>query len=570
MREPLAPGTILGEGAFQIGEVIGQGSFSLTYSALQGVWRLPVALKEYLPEGCRRSEIQADGVEAFLQEGATLERFYHPGVVRVLGHFRANGTAYLVEELLQGVSLGVGLQHAGSMSETRMLDLASQVGQAMLLVHAAGLIHADLKPDNLFLTRQGRYVILDFGTAGSGRERRSQREVSPGYSPPEQYERVPLTPAADVYALAATLYHLATGGPPPDARARLQGAQLESLPESLHSAVAAGLHLDPTQRPASMRAFLASLGLDLSPRSTQGGLPGFEQERSQNAHTGGVYALCLNAPGGRLYSAGRDGSWRSWSWPQLEFIDSRKAHDTPVHSLALSADGAYLVSGAQDGSVRLWSAGSPQAQGFPLLEGGPAINGLAFHPSQGLVAASLINGECCLLGPSLAEPIRWSAHQGSANSLAIHPDGTLLATAGDDKAVHLWNLPTGTYAGSLLGHQSRVQGVRFMREGTGLLTCCADMTVRAWELESKQEVRCLRGHRGMIWAAQAEQDLVFTASADRCLRAFRLDGGRQLAQSEAHEQWVRCLAYDESERLLISGGGDGRICQWRLPTSSTC
>ena len=581
MREPLAPGTLL-DGQYHIGEVVGEGGFSLTYSATQGNWRLPVAIKEFFPPGCRREQHSivaqdpADfqrGVAAFLQEGSTLERFYHPGVVRVLGHFRANGTAYLVEELLQGITLGVGLEQAGSMSLNRMLDLASQVGQAMLLVHAAGLIHSDLKPDNLFLTRHGRYVILDFGTARSGKEQLSQREVSLGYSPPEQYERVALTPAADVYALAATMYHLATGGPPPEARARLQGellAPLETLSESLRQALYQALQLDPWQRTPSMRVFLTNLGLDISPKSAQGGLAGFEPLNRKAAHSGGVYALCLHPASGRLYSAGRDGHWRCWAWPQLELLHSQKAHDTPINCLALSSDGTYLVSGAHDGSIRLWDALNPQGEGFALLGEGPAVNSLAFHPHQGIVAACFINGECCLLGPSLEKPNRWSAHQGSANSLAIDPEGAWIATAGDDKSVHLWSLPEGTYGGSLLAHSSRVQGVRFMHEGRGLLTCCADMTVRAWELEDKREVRCLRGHKGMIWTAQSHKNVVLTACADRSLRAFRLDGGRLLLQSEAHELWVRCLAYDESRQLVVSGGGDGKICQWRLPESVSC
>lgn len=586
VRDPLPAGTLLCDGLFRIGELVGNGNFSLTYAATQGNWALPVAIKEFFPQGCHRQQQSVapgppwdqagfqKGLEGFLQEGNTLERFYHPGVVRVLGQFRANGTAYLVEELLEGVTLGLGLQHAGSMSLHRMIDLASQVGQAMLLVHAAGLVHSDLKPDNLFLTRHGRYVILDFGTARgylSGSEQVRQREVSPGYSPPEQYERGALTPAADVYALAASMVHLATGAPPPDARDRLAGEvlpPLEMLSERLRTALMQALQLDPSTRTSSMRAFLTNLGLDVSPKAAQSSVPAFQAVSRKTAHSGGVYALCLHPPSGRLYSAGRDGFWRSWSWPELELIHSQKAHETPVNCLALSRDGAYLVSGAHDGSIRLWNALQPQGMGHLLLADGPSVNGLAFHPHQGLVAACLINGECCLVGPFLERPNRWSAHQGSANALAIDATGKLLATAGDDKSVHLWSLPEGNYQGSLLGHNSRIQGLSFLRGDSGLLTCCADMTVRAWQLEDKQEIRCLRGHKAMIWSAfcsDAAPNLVLSASADRCLRAFRLDGGRLLLQSEAHEQWVRALASDPGRHLVVSGGGDGKICQWRIP-----
>lgn len=554
----------------------------MTYAATQGKWRLPVAVKEFFPQGCLRQGTTVQpgspwdqtsfqrGLESFLREGNTLERFYHPGVVRVLGQFSANGTAYLVEELLQGVTLGQGLQRAGQMSLNRMLDLAAQVGQAMLLVHAAGLIHSDLKPDNLFLTHHGRYVILDFGTAGAHRDQASQREVSPGYSPPEQYERVALTPAADVYALAATMVHLAEGAPPPDARARLQGQPLpglETLSERLRTAVLKALDLNPAQRTQSMRAFLESLGLDVSPKASLAQLPTFEALNRKAAHSGGVNALSLDTRTSRLYSAGRDGCWCCWSWPQLELLHSQKAHESPVHCLALSPDGGYLVSGAQDGSIRLWSAQG--GGGHALVESGSAVNGLAFHPRQGLVAACFLNGQCALLGPSFSQPLGWLAHQGSANGLAINGDGDILATAGDDKSVHLWSLPEAVYQGSLLGHSARIQAIDFMHGGAGILTSCADMTVRAWELEGKSEMRCLRGHKAMVWSALACDNLILTASADRSLRAFGLDGGRLLLQVEAHEQWVRCLAYDQSSGLVVSGGGDGKLALWRIPPG-TC
>ena len=563
--------------------MVGQGSFSLTYAAREGPWRLPVAIKEFFPEGCRRLEgqIVADGVwdsksfaqsvQAFEQEGATLERFHHPGIVRVLSMFRSHGTAYLVEELLEGVTLGEGLAMAGAMPLPRVLEMAQQVGQALLLVHAGGLVHSDIKPDNLFLCKDGRYVILDFGTARGylSQSKVGQAAVSPGYSPPEQYELAQkLTPAADVYALAATVHHLVSGKIPADARLRLKGELLPplDLPAPIGNALGEALTLDLQHRTSTIRVLLEQLGVDTSPKAALAILPPFESVAEQSAHPGGVYSLALHSSSGRLFSAGRDGRWRMWSWPDLQPVGLEGDHGSPINALTVSLDGAFLVTGAADGTVKLWST-QQAGPGHPLVEGGPAILALCFHPGLGVVAAAMGNGTCCLLGPTLPEPIRWSAHQGAVNGLAVHPDGQLLATAGDDKAIHFWTLPECHYQGSLLGNSTRIQSLSYLADGTGLLTGCSDLSVRLWELSSNLEIRSLRGHRAMVWAAQAtcHSQLVVTASADHYLRAFQISSGRPVLQCEAHRGWVRALAVDPRLPLLASGGGDGKICLWAIP-----
>ena len=584
VREPLPIGTWLDEDRYQIGEVVGQGSFSLTYAAREGGWRLPVAIKEFFPLGCRRDggAIVADSpwdeksfessLEAFLQEGAMLERFHHPGIVRVLSKFRSHQTACLVEELLEGVTLGQGLQLVGAMPCSRALQMAQQVGQALLQVHAAGLVHSDIKPDNLFLCNDGRYVILDFGTARGylSQGKVGQAAVSLGYSPPEQYElQQKLTPAADVYALAATVFHLLAGQPPPDARLRLKGEPLLGLPElpaGLAAGLEAGLALQAAQRTQAMRAFLAGIGVDSSPHASLAHLNSFEALGQQMAHPGGVRVLALHAATSRLFSAGRDGQWRSWNWPDLKPLRTQPAHEAPINALAVSADGQFLVTGGADGSAKLWSSGQ---EGAPhcLLEGGPAILSLAFHPHLGLVAASMGNGNCCLMGPMAPNPLCWAAHQGAVNGLALHPGGDLLATAGDDKAIHTWTLPDCHYQGSLLRHATRLQSLTYTRNGEGLLTSSSDLSVRLWDLNAQREIRILRGHRALVWSVQETcfPNLVVTVSADRWLRGFRLDAGLLVLQVEAHEGWVRGLAVDPVGPYLATGGADGKICLWGIP-----
>ena len=587
-REPLPEGSTLQGGVYTMGPVVGVGGFSLTYLAYQGPLRLPVAIKEFFPNGCVRRE---DGIHAlppwsldnytaakdtFQREGSILERFHHPSIVRVHGQFTENRSAYLVEELLEGETLGEGLTRAGAMPLSQALEVCQQVGQALMLVHAGGLIHSDLKPDNLFWTHEGRYVILDFGVSRGYLSEKASKEglaaVSPGYSPPEQYDKnQKLVPASDVYSLAATLYHLLVGHPPLDARRRAKGERLTSIRAAnatvsveTEQALFQALQMEPKRRTASVRQFMEGLGLEVTLKAAVASE--FIMLHEVLAHQGGTNALVLHSESRRLYSAGKDGRICLWSWPDLQLLGSLNAHSQPVNALAISPDGGYLVSGSQAGDIKLWDCRlGTEVQ--TLVSAGPAVVRLCFHPEGGLVIAAFTDGRCSMTGPSLPQGASWQAHKGPVNALDISPEGGILATGADDKAIHLWRLPDGRFLRALSGHDKLLQSVRFSPDGRLLISGSNDLSVRIWDLAANMEMRHLKGHRGMVWDAcfTSSPELVVTVSADRCLRAFRVDNGRVVFCSEAHEGWARALAVDLSEPLVATGGADGRVRVWKIP-----
>jgi serine/threonine protein kinase len=572
-----------------LGPVVGTGGFSYTYQAWQGRRRLSVAIKEFFPEECARQGLHvtpsgswnsasfAEYRAAFLQEAELLQRFHHPGIVRVLGVFSENETSYMVAELLVGITLGEGLAAAGPMPQSRILAVAQQVGQALMLIHAAGLVHSDIKPDNLFLTREGRCVILDFGVARGYLSKEAARgavaALSVGYAPPEQYDpQAKLTPAADVYALAATLYHLLAGFAPSDARQRMQGEPLASLLDlnstlspRIENALFAAMDPNPQQRTPGVTEFLEHLGVDTTPRaSINASIPELKRVQAQQAHRGGTYVLVLQ--GDRLYSAGRDGFVRVWSWPDLQIVRGWQAHGQPINTLSVSHDGAYLVTGSAAGEVKLWDA-EGVSEAHTLVGPGPGVLGVAFHPQPGVVAAVFADGGCALLGPALPEKVSWGAHVGCANALALHPGGELMATGGDDQRVQLWSLPEGHCASTLSGHTKALQSLQFNRGGDLLLSCSNDLSVKLWDLETRAELRDFRGHRAMVWQAAftSHRHVIATTSADRCVRTFRIDSSRVTLCSVAHEVWTRALAADPRQPLLATGGGDGFIRVWEIP-----
>jgi serine/threonine protein kinase len=233
---------------YRIGEVLGSGGYGITYKAEETALDRAVAIKEYLPNSFARRgsdgvavrprdgkqrDVFAWGLDRFRQEAETLVQLQHPSIVRVLRYFEANGTAYIVMVYEEGSSLGARLRRGGVLSEPDLRALLEPLLDGIETVHKAGFLHRDIKPDNIYLRRDGSPVLLDFGSARQAIGARTQAItsiVSPGYSPFEQYGKAvgDQGPWTDIYALGATLYRCISGERPPAALDRI--ANRASLP----------------------------------------------------------------------------------------------------------------------------------------------------------------------------------------------------------------------------------------------------------------------------------------------------------------------------------------------------
>ena len=581
-RVPLSPGTdVYG---YRVVRLLGEGGSALTYLAQQGPWDLPVALKEFFPVGSSRERdgsVQFHGDKPryqahklrFWREGQNLARFCHPGIVRVLHCFEHGDSAFLVQELLQGATLKERMQGQPWPVEV-VLRVAQDIGEALMVVHAGGLIHSDIKPDNLYCTQEGRTVIIDFGLARSsaGDEITGFTGYTPGYAPPEQQQGQLLSYGVDVFSMGATLYHLLTGSKPLDVTYRLEGEPLPALlsrrpdlPEGLAATVDACLELEVERRPATMVAVLAGLGLSGAGKLHLPSVPPLELQAEVQAHRGGVYCLELDEPGKRLFSAGRDGWVSVWSWPDLMPISRIRVGESPVGCLQLLEDGKMLLVGDHAGVLQLvdWQ----RDERIALLPEGPTLNGAA-SGAHGLLVA-LASGELVCLHPGSSPTHRWEAHLESANAVALCERLGLAASASEDGIIHLWSWPECVYLRSYPGHGKAVRHLVFSPDGSYLMSSGNDFRTRLWSIELHKQVREFRGHQAMVWSSCFTHSpmCVATVSADRYLRVFGTDSSRLLARAAAHEKWTRALAASWKEPLLASGGGDGFVRLWRLPVS---
>ncbi len=227
----LPEGIMLGS-RYIINKVIGEGGFGITYRGHDTRLNIPVAIKEYYPKGfVQRSvshslavsitageegNIYAKGKFRFLNEAQIIAKFIsEPGIVKVTDYFEENGTAYIIMEYLNGITMKDYLKKVGRFSSNQIFSLMMPLMKSLDLVHKSGLIHRDISPDNIMLMPNGRLKLLDFG-ASKDYSMAGQKSMTiilkRGYAPEEQYRsRGFQGPWTDVYALCATIYTCITG-----------------------------------------------------------------------------------------------------------------------------------------------------------------------------------------------------------------------------------------------------------------------------------------------------------------------------------------------------------------------
>lgn len=238
--EELKPGTTLLQGQYVIKRFLNSGGFGMTYLAHDSLDR-KVVIKECFPASmCSRADtvVRARSrahqkefrsiVQLFVQEARRLARLKHPNIVGVHQVFEDNDTAYMALDYIDGLDLldmVDGEKEPFGAEELRRILM--KILDAIAFIHGQNILHRDISPDNILLDKTGNPILIDFGAARekatkSSRVLSAMLTVKDGYSPQEFYiAGTPQGPASDIYALAATFYHLMTGEPPPNSQTRL-------------------------------------------------------------------------------------------------------------------------------------------------------------------------------------------------------------------------------------------------------------------------------------------------------------------------------------------------------------
>ncbi len=264
----LQPGSIL-NGRYMIGKVLGEGGFGITYIGWNLNLDMPIAIKEYFPNGfVTRNANQTNNVtvlsgggkgqfylkqkDRFLDEAKTLGKLNDiDAIVSIKDCFAENGTAYIVMEYLDGEDFGSFLKkNGGKLPARQVFEMMEPIIKALAFIHKNnhGLIHRDISPDNIRIMKNSKVKLMDFGAARETDDEKSLSVVlKPGYAPEEQYRtRGKQGPWTDVYGLCATMYRAIVGKKPIESLERIAEDNLKK-PSEL------GIIMNPKQEAALMK-----------------------------------------------------------------------------------------------------------------------------------------------------------------------------------------------------------------------------------------------------------------------------------------------------------------------------
>lgn len=377
----LRPGQKIGR--YEILAVLGQGGFGITYRAYDSQLNREVAIKEYLPSALAirqdgttvlpRSTKMADdfswGRQRFVDEGRTLATLQRaPAIVRVFDFLEANGTAYIVMELLPGITLEDRLKGGNRLTPADVDRILWPLLDGLEQVHAVGFLHRDIKPANILLDAAGNPTLIDFGAsraAMAGRSAAMTAIFTPGYAAAEQITSAKQGPWTDIYGISATLHHVITGAPPPSAFDRMLDDTYEPLakampagfPPGLLIGIDAGLAVRANDRPQSIagwRPVLAQTGaLDAqatvalgktadtgatmvvrSPPPTAAPMSAAPAKRRARRWIGLVAVIFLLAGGGRYFTAAKHAVEQALSPAPAATMEADKASRAQAEELA--------------------------------------------------------------------------------------------------------------------------------------------------------------------------------------------------------------------------------------------
>lgn len=600
----LAPDTLV-HNHYRIVNIIAQGDGGAVYEAIDESRTQVVALKHVVPTNEQLSQL-------FEQKAKILTGLRHPTLPTIVDYFTNEQGHFLVMDFVPGEDLGITMEKIRTPLTTEaVLKWGDQILNALeyLQRQQPPIVHGDIKPENLKLTRKGQILLLDFGFSGSAQNApdgngNGATKPSPYEAPEKMHGK--RDPRSDLYALAATMYYLLSGSLPDDAISRAATKQKEGMDplrpvhkinphvsSAINAVLQQALDLDVDKRPASateMRADLQGARNvpktdDTAQKATRPVYTGKPVEPSAPAastpRTGPLSPppqtqTQSNVPW--LFLAGAavvvvlivawflsGGTQNTTAGPTDVAMQSSTTNantdastDTDTNTNAMEAEEpttiATSVSAAdEDATIPTETL----SETIPTATKAPASTPTSIPISE--VAISEANAN------QVKQLAQWEDPD-SVPSVAFSPDGKTIASGSWDNSVKLWRASDGTLLHTLEGHSDNVECVTFSPDGQTVASGSWDGTVRLWKVDDGSSIGTFEWHTDTVYDVAFSPDgkMLASCSEDKTVRMWYLSGGMSLHTLEGHKNTVFAVAFSPDGKMLASGSADQTINLWNV------
>ncbi len=548
------PGHLGRLGHYDVMHVIGRGGMGVVIKGFDTHLQRPVALK------VMATQLADDETsrKRFCREARAAAAITHEHVVAVYHVEREEGInlPFLVMQLVNGESLEKRLERVGRMPLVDIVRIGKEIASGLAAAHAQGLIHRDIKPDNILLEMPGdRVKLTDFGLARAAEDVKLTQSGmiagTPAFMSPEQAKGEPLDHRSDLFSLGSVLYTMAAGrepfegsssfiilrkiteeNPRPIVELNPDAARwMTDIIEKLHAK-------KPEERFQSAQQVADILQHQLV-RLQSGEAPAMcpikrRQRRIQQAIWAGAGAagllgcLILSEATGltRFFLPGRPAITADDS-PSAALRSTFNGNAGPVRSAVFSPDGASLAMANDDGTIKIWDV------------------------KAGSILATL------------------NAHKGTIWAAAFSPDGNRLATAGDEGAVKLWDTASWKEIHSI-AHDSSVRGVVFSPDDKRIVTGTRNGDLVWWDADSGKELKRTAAHAGIVTAVALSRDgkMIASASGDKTVKVWDVASGQERISLQGHTGGVYTVAFSPDARKIATGSWDKTVKIWDVATGS--
>ncbi|MFV1992592.1 MAG: protein kinase [Acidiferrobacterales bacterium] len=618
-------------GEYRIKSVLGIGGFGITYLARDTKLGALVAIKEYFPQsmafrsdrytiiprGRGNATVAQNyswGLKEFLKEARVLAKFKHQNIVRVLRFIEGNGSAYMVMEYEKGQSLAEFLKKRGGfLNEKDLLNVFLPILSGLQAVHKAGILHLDIKPDNIYLRSDGQPMLIDFGSAGQVAKESDDKKaiaLTPAYSAVENYPDMgEKGPWSDIYSIGATFYRCITGKHPKNSMDRHE-ARAAGKNDPLKAAISferpryAGyiresidwsLEINQEDRPQSAltlqqgimgRGRFKETSDENNFNKFRSGFIGVVNVREETKKTGRslfeitVFSLLvLTVVGFYLTTTGAiDKDYILSSANDIKKIITGSGGDKEVEEIKNKFATAIETAQYNILGIEPPKKDMPAKKEEALSKNIPVKIVPVFNPDVKLVSKiknrygnirhlKFAGKNNLLLASSDGGRVRvWSLDSGKrmksfsysrkdAPEIAVSSDGNLIAIADNENVVLIDAMNLQTIA-MLVGHTDLVTNISFSPAGDVIATSGKDKKLILWNIHKQKIIKKISLDKIVVSSLDFSPNGKRLASSDESggIRYWESKTGKLLASFPVHKGRVTSIIYSGDGRWLATAG----------------